>query len=155
MAKKTHRRARRRVQTANRSLKTIPNTYMHSSPPMAVPAAQAMLTAPQVAGLPKDQLDTKSMPCPGISPCRQGPHCWWVPSPAQLWACPNVPPKDTLLSWWVPLLLHTCVYATKPSFSPCNFKQGHFIYHFENASLYGITRVTYIWILSSRSFLHD
>lgn len=149
MAKKTHRRARRRVQTVNRNLKTIWGTYMCTSPQRAMPAAQAMLTALQVAVLPMDQLDRKCMPCPyGTTPVGGSllPHNY---EPAQM------SPRDTLLSWWVPLLLHACVCITKPSFSQCNFKQVHFIYHFENAFLCGITRVTCSWILSSRSFLHD
>ena len=73
----------------NRSLKTIPGTYMHTSPPTGMPAAQAVLTALQVVVLPMGQLDSKCMLCPGISPCRQSPHRWWVSSPAQLRACPN------------------------------------------------------------------
>lgn len=75
--------------TVNMSLKPIPGTSMGTSPLTAMPAAQAMPTALQVAVLPTSWLDSKCVSCPGISPCRQGPHRWWVPPPAQLQNCSN------------------------------------------------------------------
>lgn len=65
---------------------------------------------------------------------------------------PKCLPKDTLLSWWLPLLLHACVDATKALASKCNFKQGHFVYHAENAFLWN-NAWYYLWMLSSRSVL--